>query len=77
MKVCDLTTGSTKLNLAMRTIREARELAKMFWDDQRSNEFYEEHIEPMEPKIKQGIEAVNRLTQVLAKAERECGDYMS
>ena len=75
MKVCDLTTGSTKLSLAMRTLKEAREISQEYWDDQTSNEFFEQVVMPVLPKIKGAAEGVSRLNQVLHKAERELGDY--
>lgn len=70
----DLSGGAGKMALAMKQLRLKWEAARDTWDDATSRAFHEEHIEPLGPRVKETLEAVGRLAEVLARAAREVSD---
>jgi hypothetical protein len=50
------------------------ESAKETWNDATSKAFHKEHIEPLLPDVKQTLEAVGRLAEVLARAARDVAE---
>ena len=75
MPVCDLATGAAHLELAMESLQMAKSEAMAQWDDQTHRRFQEEYLVPLEAKFRRALDAIHRLAQVVAKAERECGSY--
>ena len=73
MAVCDLATGAAHLELAMESLQMAKTEATAQWDDQTHRRFQEEYLVPLEAKVRRALDAIHRLAQVVAKAERECG----
>jgi uncharacterized protein YukE len=74
MKTWDLNAGAAKLEMAIKTLREANGNIAEAWDDETSRRFQETYVEPVEPRLKNVLDAVHRLAEVLAGAARECGD---
>ena len=67
----DLSGGAAKLALALKTLHLKWEAARDTWDDSTSRAFHKEHIEPLAPKVKETLEAIGRLAEVLARASRD------
>lgn len=44
------------------------------WNDEKRRSFEEQYFSPLEERIKRALDGVQRLNEVLAKAERECDD---
>ncbi|HVT30832.1 MAG TPA: hypothetical protein VHE81_22695 [Lacipirellulaceae bacterium] len=42
------------------------------WDDSVSRRFREEHLEPMIPRLKLGLDAISRMSLVIDEVERDC-----
>jgi hypothetical protein len=74
MNSADVTGSAAKLELARKTFRTTFDAVDQQWSDAASRDFHETHLKPMEPNIKTMLTAVARLAEVLAAAERECGD---
>jgi hypothetical protein len=72
MRVADLHTGAARLHEALELLEDAWGAAKVHWDDGTSQNFQENHLDPIVPKIRATLDAVNRLAEVLARAQREC-----
>jgi hypothetical protein len=72
--VCDLETGLAQLAQAQTKLRERWAEAKTHWHDQASRQFEEEHLREIPARLQLLVAAVQRLSAVLAEAERECGD---
>jgi uncharacterized protein YukE len=70
----ELTGGAAKLALALKHLAIKWESARDSWDDATSRAFHEEHIEPLRPKVKETLEAISRLAEVLARAARDVSD---
>ena len=74
MRRWDLHSGAAKLDLAFESLRLADVEATHYWDDNTRSEFREKYQEPMEPRLKRAVEAIQRLAEVLARAQRECNE---
>jgi hypothetical protein len=59
----------------MKDLQVARDEVTQHWKDEKSRKFQENYLDPLEPRIRRTVSAINELAQVLAKAERECGSY--
>ena len=74
MKHFDLSSGAAKMALSLKQLDIKWESAKETWNDATSKAFHKEHIEPLPPKVKQTLEAVGRLAEVLARAARDVAE---
>jgi hypothetical protein len=74
MKQWDLTAGSAKLDLALKALKQTTTEINGSWDDSTFESFCETFIEPLDPKVKSLLEAVNRLSEVLNVARQQCRD---
>lgn len=74
MKICDLHTGRNRLSRATKELREQWLETKESWNDDNARDFAQQHLEPLGPQVTLMLTAVNRLREVLEKAERECSD---
>jgi hypothetical protein len=43
------------------------------WDDPVSRSFDQRFFVPLEPRFQRAMDAIDRLSQILAEAERQCG----
>jgi uncharacterized protein YukE len=73
MKTCDLSGSAARLALAMKTLTKAVDEADEHWNDDASRRFHETYLLPLDARMREALEAVRRLEQILASAERECG----
>lgn len=74
MRIGDLSSGASKMALALKQLHLKWESAKDAWDDGTSRAFHKDHIEPLTPDVKQTLEAVGRLAEVLSRAIRDVTD---
>jgi hypothetical protein len=72
MKKVDVSTGSTKLRNALRTLRVRWEDTQNDWSDPVSRDFEENHLAPIEPRVLATLHAMTTLVQVLSKAQQDC-----
>ena len=49
------------------------EKANAFWDDGVSREFGERFLDPLEPRIRATMEAMEEMSELLRKIKRQCG----
>jgi hypothetical protein len=73
MKNWDFTTGAAKLELAMKTLQIADAEAERYWDDAAHQKFRESYLDAAEPKVRNMLEAIHRITEVFETAGRQCG----
>ncbi|MBN2580974.1 MAG: hypothetical protein JXB10_18475 [Pirellulales bacterium] len=73
MKTCDLSAGAAKLELAMESLHAADAEANHYWSDEAHCKFQETYVAPLDPKVRRLLDAIQRLAEVLAVAERQCG----
>lgn len=77
MNACDLSTGASKLALALKQLGIKWEQAGDTWNDATAKQFHEEFLVPLTPEVKQTLEAIGRLAEVLDRAERDVSDQAS
>jgi len=73
MKTWDLSAGASKLKLALDSLHAARGEVEKYWSDQAHRKFQETYVAPLEPKVRNLLDAVQRLAEVLNTADRHCG----
>ena len=57
----------------MQALKRKKDEAMAQWDDPISQSFDQRFLVPLEPRFQRAMDAIDRLTQVLAEAERQCG----
>lgn len=72
MQGCNPTTIVARLETAMDLLRKAKSQAASEWDDATHEAFEGRYFAPLEPEFRKAIEAIRHLSEVLAKAERDC-----
>ena len=71
MRKWDLTTGAARLDLALRSLQRAWNDAHEQWDDETAAAFHEKFLQPLEPRVRRAMDAIQRMSEVFAGAERE------
>ena len=74
MKVVDLSSGASKLALALKDLHIKWDSATDTWNDSTAKAFHKEHVEPLLPSVKETLESIGRLAEVLARALRDVSD---
>jgi hypothetical protein len=72
MIVGDLVTGAAKLSEALKNLSLHWDETKDAWQDTACRRFEEDHLVPLEPKVRLSLDAVARLAEALERAQREC-----
>jgi hypothetical protein len=75
MRIADLHTGAARLNKATEVLLEAWDDTKSHWDDVNSRHFEKEQLDEIIPHIKSSLDAINRLAEVLFRAEKDCENW--
>ena len=73
MKSCDLNAGAAKLELALKTLRTTLAAVQQQWKDEAQRKFWENHLAAIEPRARTMFDAVGRMSEAIAAAERDCG----
>ena len=74
MKSFDLSGGASKLALALKQLDIKWNVATDAWNDTTAMTFHKDHLEPIMPDVKQTLEAIGRLAEVLSRAARDVAD---
>ena len=74
MKPWDLQGGAARIELALRSLVETGAEIGESWDDPTFHHFVAEYVTPLEPRVKDALDAIHRLAEALANAQRECSD---
>lgn len=74
MHVCDLQTGSAMLRKAVAQLKEKWDATSEQWNDAPRRAFARDRLDPLLPEINLLLSAVQRFSEVLTEAERECRD---
>jgi hypothetical protein len=74
MRICDLHSGRNRLSKATKELYDQWQETKEVWKDANARDFAKQHLEPLGPQVTLMLHAINRLREVLEKAERECSD---
>jgi len=74
MRRWDLGSATSKMELSLKALGVACTEIAESWSDETNRRFVETYVTPVEPQIKVFLDAVQRLAEVLANAERACRD---
>ena len=74
MRGFDLSGGASKLALAYKQLDLKWNAATDTWHDATAKTFHKDHLEPIMPEVKQTLEAIGRLAEVLSRAARDVAD---
>ena len=74
MQRIDLTSGLAQIQRAAAQLKEQWGEAKSVWNDEPSRTFQEDFLQPLLPELRLTVTAIQRLAEVLVKAEKECQD---
>lgn len=75
MKVCDLSSGASKLANALKQLHLKWESARDTWADSRARAFEKESVEPLMPAVKETLDSLGRLAEVLDRAARDVSEH--
>jgi hypothetical protein len=67
-----LNSAAIDLNNALKTVGLVWEEARASWNDPISRDFEAQQYEPLETRTRAVIQAMDRVSPILAKALREC-----
>lgn len=74
MKTCDLGTSLALITHAFTQLKERWNEARQVWHDDAARQFEETHLRPLPDQIQRLFVAAHRLSDILAKAEKELND---
>lgn len=67
-----LSAGRNMLRGAVKDLLVKWEQARLGWDDPMSQELEKFHLAPLEPKARNALAAMDKMTELVAQARREC-----
>lgn len=67
-----LSVGRAKLVGSLKDLMLRWEKTKMSWDDPMSVDLELTVLEPLEPKVRAAVAAMEKMAETLAKARRDC-----
>lgn len=74
MRPWDLDTSAAQLRKAMEDLQIAWQTTDSNWQDSVSQKFSETYLEPIGPVLKQTLEAVGQMQQLVGQMQRELTD---
>lgn len=74
MRICDMSTGTTRLTKAAKHLRDHWEATRPAWSDRNAAEFEHDVLVPLSPQITLTLAAIHRMAHLLEEAERDCWD---
>jgi hypothetical protein len=75
MRIADLSTGAGQLRDAMDKLQLAWTNTQDSWNDNRSRELSENHLQPLAIEVAGVQPAIQNLASILAQAERDCSPW--
>lgn len=74
MRICDLNSGLGQLSHAFSQLKDRLADSKADWDDASRRQFEQNHLAEIPARMQLLVAAVQRLNEVLEKAEKDCDD---
>jgi len=74
MRPWDLDTSAAQLRKAMEDLQVAWQVTDEQWQDSVSQKFSETHLQPIGPAMKQTLEAVGQIQQLVNQMQRDLGE---
>ncbi|QDU30952.1 hypothetical protein ETAA8_61050 [Anatilimnocola aggregata] len=74
MRICDLNSGMGQISQGYAKLKERMVETSEVWTDDAYRQFDQQRLNEIPSRLQQLAAAVNRLTEILIEAERECGE---
>ena len=74
MKQFDIYPHAAKIQNALDTLHLQWQQTSDYWRDEVQRKFAENHLDPLIPVVKNSLDAIARMGNVLDQAERDCGE---
>ena len=74
MTICDLNSGAGQLKEAFGQLKERWAAVQSQWRDDAGRDFEQMHLREIPARLQLMMTAVQRLSEALAQAERDCRD---
>ncbi|MCA9257776.1 MAG: hypothetical protein KDA61_01195 [Planctomycetales bacterium] len=68
----DLHTDAARLRDAFEDLLTAWQVAQESWNDEVSRKYAEQHLEPLCPVLKNSLEAISRMSQLVDQMHQQC-----
>ena len=68
-----LGTSRTNLVTSLKGLKSRWERVRAHWDDQVARDFEQEFVASLENKVRAGVNAIEKMDELLAKVRRDCG----
>ena len=75
MHICDVVTGTKRVQKATKSLKEQWLWTKEYWRDQTAEKYEAEYLQPLGEKVRMTLTAVDRLTEILEEAEKDLSDH--
>jgi hypothetical protein len=75
MRIADLTSGAARLRDQTDVLVAAWGETRDHWNDANSRNIDENHLNPLAEDVSAALTAIRHLSEVLAKAQRECESW--
>jgi hypothetical protein len=72
MRHWDLDTSAAQLRDALQDLGRAWQVVSESWNDGVSRQFSEQYLNPIIPSSKMALDATSRMSEMLARVQREC-----
>jgi hypothetical protein len=67
-----MSSGSARLNHALKTLRERWDETKGFWSDEVARDFEKNHLLPLEAQSTTAIRGMEKLAEVFSRLRHDC-----
>jgi hypothetical protein len=74
LRICDLNSGLGQLSQAFSQLKDRLASTRSQWDDATRKQFEQTHLNEVPARMQLLVAAVQRLSDVLEKAEKDCDD---
>jgi len=68
-----MSVGRAKLTQGLKELTVRWEMARAVWDDPMADDIEKTVIEPLEPRVRATVTALEKMIETMARAKRECG----
>mgnify|MGYP002626205226 FL=1 len=75
MQICDVVTGTKRLQRATKSLKEQWHWTKDYWRDRTADEFEEKYLQPLAEQLRMAFSAIDEIAEVLDQAEKDLGDH--
>ena len=64
--------GRAKMSRSYKDLMARWDAVTQQWDDPMSRDFHKKHLEPIEPKVRMALGAMEQMTEILQRIRRDC-----